>query len=1177
MKLESLELTGFKSFAQKTKFSFHEGLTEIVGPNGSGKSNIIEAIRWVLGEKSAKNLRGEKMPDIIFSGSSGHNSLNRAIVKLTFDNSDHYINIDYTELSIAREIFKNGESNYYINNKICRLKDINNLFMDSGIGQGSFSIISQGNVENIFNSKPEDRRYIVETLAGIYKYKNQKQETNAKLDENNRNLIRINDIIHELKVQVNSLNEQKDKANQYLQLKQQLGSLNKSKLIYSYHKSLSDINNLQLEISTTNDSIDILKGNIKTSHTNLNDFEKSIVDKNTNRELLQAKLIELTKQQEIITGKNNLSQQEILFNKRQLQEFNVTLTNLKKEKTKIINKLNTNQKLSKEIKHFNENIDLKSQQNTLNHLDFQIKSINQKQNKFKNLQLDLISKLSNAKNKFDYLSKDRKKTEKILSEKNQSLINTKNQINILNNQLNLYKKADDAYSNEISLRSKKINSLQDMIVENKHALNVTKNKWYDSIKDFQSKKSQLDNLKSNNNHLTNIAKYLAENNLSGIIGIVVDFIDIDSKYLKAINTALGNKMKHIIVESSNDAKNAIAFLAKNKLGRTTFLPKNELIKHSIDDSNLNKLSNILGYVGVADELISMPSSLQKVKKYLLGNILVAENLETAVKISKLVNYRYKVVTLHGEIVNAGGSITGGVFKHEKSSLLDLKQKISLVQKQFKNDNNKMLDYEKKIETLDLNIKKAEKSIQSLKNVLDENSKKSIKVKSKIDNAIDKINNFNRDLRADNLTIKRLSQDLNDSNEYNVSIIDDYENQINDNKIVLVNYEKNLNDLSEERKKVQTCINDMHSKILLYNEKSANYELQRKDLNNQLETINNKMITVDNSKNKLDKKISNSVINNNSEEKLKHIVDQIKEVNSKLKKLDNSVDDFNHKIELEKNKLSKINDKVLNKSINLNKLKLKNNTLKNNLFNIKQKLQSEYNFTPEAEHNLEAIDLQKLNHKVNYLESSLKQMGSVNIQSIQEYKNVSERLEFLTQQSDDLKSSQNQLEKTMAQIDKEVVNRFKYSFDNLNDSFKKVFQDIFGGGKAKLLLTDPDDILNTGIDIMVQPPGKKYRNINLLSGGEKSLAAISLLFAVLKVKPVPFCILDEAESFLDSSNVDRFAKYICKLKQETQFIVITHRKETMMYADTLSGITMQDSGISKLVSVNFDKIVSKKEN
>ncbi|KRM68049.1 chromosome segregation protein SMC [Apilactobacillus ozensis DSM 23829 = JCM 17196] len=1175
MRLESLELIGFKSFAQKTEFNFHKGLTEIVGPNGSGKSNIIEAIRWVLGEKSAKSLRGEKMSDIIFSGSDGHHSLNRAIVKLTFDNSDRYIDIDYTELSISREIFKNGENNYYINGKLCRLKDINNLFMDSGIGQGSFSIISQGNVENIFNSKPEDRRYIVETLAGIYKYKNKKQETNAKLNENKNNLIRINDIILELKKQVESLQEQSKHASNYLELKKRLSLLDKKFLFAKHNEILANVKKSDLAISQLNLKIENLKQTINSTKSNIDNNQSALNVKASERYALQKQLLSLSKQKEIILGQNNLSQQEIKFSKEQIKKFNVTLTKNKKEKEQITKNIEIH---SNDISNLNKLINknnLQDMQQQLHSLDDEISILQQKRENLKNDYFKITNQITDSKNEYKYLTKDYQKTEQIISEKRKNLADMLAKHDKLSHLLSHDKDNLEKCESKVKVFNREITALNQLNSEIDSKINTTKDNWYNSIKVFQSKKSNLENLQANASHLKNIAKHLIKNNdLNGIIGIVADFINVDTKYVRAINNSLNNKMRNIIVENANSAKAAIDFLTKKKLGRTTFLPKDELKKHRVDSQTMSKIADVPGFVGMAADLVSMPKSLNLVKQYLLGNILIVNNVDSATKIGRIISYRYKIVTINGEIINTGGSITGGRVKHENNSLLDLKYKINNGEKEVSAAENKMLNYESSITNLNKDLKNNEKSIISHRELSNKISKKIITTKASIKNTNDLMQNLNRDVDATKLSIKRLNNDLKSKLRLsNNSKMHFYEDKLNSKDSAIKELNQKLSSITSKRKELYDSISNSKSDELIYREKIINHKEQQTQLIAQLKNIEQNILEVTSDRDELSKKISLS--SNYNDEKLKKVVQEIELVNTNINECINDLNMLNHNLSDENAKLAKLNDLLFNNNINLNKLELNHNNLNNQLSKSKHILSVKYNLKLPID-DAEQIDLKLLELKIKNIKAELNQLGPVNIHSIQEYKNVLERFKFLKEQSNDLKVSRNQLKSTMSKIDKEVVIRFKNNFDELNESFSNVFREMFGGGKAKLLLTEPDNMLSTGIDIMVQPPGKKYRNINLLSGGEKSLAAIALLFAVLRVKAVPFCILDEAESFLDSSNVNCFAQYICKLKDKTQFIVITHRKETMMYADTLNGITMQKSGISKLVSVDFNSIANKKE-
>lgn len=973
MYLKEIEISGFKSFADKLTIQMDQDITCIVGPNGSGKSNIVDAIRWVLGEQSVKALRGEdNMRDIIFSGCATRNPLNVASVCLTFDNSDHYLNLPYENVSVKRRIYRNGENEYLINGEKVRLKDVNELFLDSGIGKSSSNIISQGEVAKILSYSSKDRRSIIESSAGILKYKERREEALRKLDKANIELDRVNDIIGELETRVEPLKEQSEKATEYLKVKDELSNV--------------EIGLLVEEI------------------TNLNN------ESNNNKNKLE-------------TLNNNLL------------ELNNKITNTKFEELKL-NEIN----LEKEIQDLNKNIVLKTEET---------EKLNSKKN------------LLNERSKYD--SNDIKVHENIVLLKENKL-KISNEIDLLNKDLeninnDIEKKEEFIKNNVVEL-----NTLKDK----KEALN---REFNTKTREYESNRNKIlvlkENIDNNSTINSNTKKVLNNPRLNGIYDAFSNCLEVNPKYSKSFEVIISSIKNNIIVENEEAAKKAINYLKQNNLGRVTFYPISVMKPRGIEYDVLELLENEIDYLGILADFAEYDSKYKNVILNQLGNVIVVTDIDAGNRIAKLINNRYRIVTLDGDVLNVGGSITGGSINTQTSTIT------------LKNELNDLIIKNNSYDSLLNNIKeeilKIEKNIELLdKDILLERSKY-LELKTNLDNI--------------NTNIK------------------DKENILESIELEL----DNLNKIESLDKEQELITNEYYK---LKKEK----ELLEKDLQIKNKDLSNikSLIEEEEAKDRL----------NNSE--IRRIEKEIKE------------------------------------------LELSNTRIDSKLDNDLEILNSEYEMTYERAHDNYSLDLEfeEARKIVSKCKSKLKEIGMVSLESIEEYKTVSERYNFLTNQRDDILKAKDMLYQIIDEMDTIMKEDFKTTFEELKVEFEKVFKQLFKGGQAKLVLTNPEDLLTTGVDIEACPPGKTLKTITGLSGGEQTLTAISLLFAMLNVRRVPFCIFDEVEAALDEANVDTFGHYLDNYKNKTQFVLITHKKRTMEYANNLYGITMQEKGVSKLVSVKL---------
>ena len=979
MYLKEIKASGFKSFADTIDIELTNGISGIVGPNGSGKSNVVDAVRWVLGEQSVKQLRGEgAMSDVIFTGSKSRRAASFASVTLVFDNSDKYLNIEYDEVQIKRTIYKTGENEYFINNTKTRLKDILELFMDTGASKESFNIISQGDVANILSGKAEDRRVIFEEASGVLKYKKRKDEALRKLSKTHDNMARVDDIISELNTNMEPLKKQSEDAKIYLEKKEKLENV---------------------EIALTVNDIEKYNYEYKYSKEKVSELTLSITKMLSENSSEQAK---------IETIKNNISKlnSELYLKQQELVKVSANAEKLSGEKAMISERSKYN---SEDVKLHDNIISLKEK---ILKIESQISELNK----------EIESEKSNNK---------------VIGEK-------------LNN-------------TEIKLSE---------IEKNKENLNSKLNQKLREITAQKHRKEVLINSLENNSSLPYSVKNVLNNpKLTGIHGVLGKLLEFEEKYSEALEVSLMSSVSHIVCDNEEDAKEAVRYLKNNNLGRATFLPISVIKPRSIDSESYETIKSMNGFVDIASNLVKYDTKYRNIVLSLLGTIIVVDNIDNANLISKKLKNRYKVVTMTGEVVNIGGSITGGSLK--KSSILSERYELENVIKDIDVLDSEIKEIENKINEVDDNYTNLELEKNSI--IISVNSNSEI-LKNKY-NVLDDLTNEKSTL---------MTELSNNQNIVNNVITNEEEKILNE-------YYKEI----EKRDELNIEINQIHKKI----------ELENEDL------INNE----------------SSLKNNNQE-------------------------------------YNKAQEELKSHEIKVNRLDVKID----NLLNI---LTNDYSISYEKakEKYILEIDSDEARSIVSTLKREIKSLGDVNVGAIEEYDRVKERYEFLNKQKEDLTNAENVLLEIITEMDDIMKDKFSSTFNKIKEAFNETFRKLFNGGKAELKLTDPSNILETGIDIIALPPGKKLQHISLLSGGEKTLTAIALLFSILKVRPVPFCILDEVEAALDEVNVDNFGKYLKEFKGDTQFIIITHKKKTMEYADVLYGITMQESGVSKLVSVKLEEL------
>lgn len=977
MYLKEIVASGFKSFADKLNIKLDDKITCIVGPNGSGKSNVVDAVRWVLGEQSVKSLRGDgSMSDVIFSGSKSRKPLNVASVELIFDNSDHYLKVPYTDISIKRKVYRSGENEYFLNGEKCRLKDILNLLLDSGVGKESFNIISQGEVDKILSNSPYDRRVIFEEAAGILKYKKRKEEALRKLDRTHNNLDRVNDIINELNLQVEPLKEQSKKAKEYVDTKEKLTNLEVALIAH-------DLEFLNEELEEAKQQKEKLSEEIMKISTDTSKNDALSIESQNRKEYLE----------------------------KELDSINKKLLTVTEE----VEKINGEKKLLQERK---------TQENKDNEVANKIRL--------------LLEKKGNIEKEIELLKLNSKNLSDSIDSMNKSLLDAKQAFDKISNQKNMEQLEYSRLDRELITINHKIDSLT----------------------------LELEN---GGNIPNSVKEVLRAKELTGIYSTIGDVVNTKDDYLKALDMALASSKSFVITKDEASAISAVKYLKDNKLGRATFFPITVIKPRYVDTVTLNNIKTSNDFIGILADLVETDDKYRDIIYNQLGTVLVSSDINSANRLSKLVANRYKIITLDGDVIHVGGSISGGS-TYKSKSLISLKYEIEHLK--IKQERYKKELVEKN--TLLGNLSKNQEEINN--KYLELSRKKVVET--------EKLTNY-KTLEENNL--KTLDDILKELDSYK---------SIKDNTITLLEEEliKNYND-----------------KVLL----KEKLILESKNINKELDEL----------KLKIDEQ--------QALEKLK---------NSNLRSLEKDANDIEIKITKTEIKM----DNMLNT------------------------LNEEYSLTYEkakSDYVLE-LDSEEARSKVSTYKAIIKRIGMVNLDSIEEFERVNTRYQFLTSQKEDLLKAEDTLLDIMNEMDGVMKEEFSNTFQKIREEFKHVFKELFGGGNADLTLTNPEDLLTTGVEIVASPPGKKLTTISLLSGGEKTFTAISLLFAILNVKTVPFCLFDEVEAALDEANVEAFGKYLNHYKDRTQFLIITHKKKTMEFADTLYGITMQESGVSKLVSVKL---------
>ena len=1182
MYLKRLELQGFKSFADKTVLEFMPGITSVIGPNGSGKSNISDAIRWVLGEQSMKSLRGSKSLDIIFAGTQSRKSLGFAEASLVFDNTDGSLPIEYTEVTVTRKIYRSGETGYYINKVPCRLKDVLELFMDTGIGKDGYSIIGQGKIDEILSNKSEDRRHIFEEAAGIVKYRVRKAESEKKLEHTKLNLLRINDILAEIETNIEPLKIQTEKAKKYLNLREELKNIEIGLFLYNiekYKKDLEDIvkdeeiyktqcndeegrlerikalkEELKSEIDHITESIEEMsnlgfesKKEIEMLNSDINVSNTRIENNKQNKERFEKEIEELTARIKELEEEKKQKEEKKENLKQNREKFANELEEKEKELAEITKKLSSKElEMEEHKKTVEENTDKKYElQASISEQDSNYQNAEKRQAQIKNEMTSHISELDNTRMKKEEIAKEFYEIE---SKRNKILTDLE--------EVNKEKQEADR---KIKDFDSKINMLsgEKRIKESKLKFLIETEKEKEGY--IKSVKALLKDCET--------TKELGK----GMHGVLANIIEVPEEYQTAIEMCLGSSLQNIVTENEETAKKLIEHLRKNNLGRASFLPIT-----SVKGKKLDKIKGKnTGVIGIASDLIKYSKKYENIIQNLLGRTVIVQDMETAIRVAKDNGYSFRIITVEGDIINPSGAMTGGSVAKKTVNILGRGREIEKLQKEIKKLEEQIQKLEKEKENYQESIEHVlekassfEKELQEIEityatgkekmNSIEENITRLETRLSKLKEESKKIEEQKQESKNNKVELQEKIQAINEENERLKKIITEFVELNKDNQ-------KYVDDLNFD-------ITNLKISVSSFDESESSIEELQERIDSEIESTNK---SIENKKTQIEQIIQD---NFNLEKAIEEIKAKIEKIKEEVKNSGSKIEELKEKRIQKNEKLAEQEEEINNKLKIIEDLKsqmvkvdVKKTKLEEDINGIINKMWEEYELTPNN-----VVDYRKpenvqlTREKVKDLRNEIKELGSVNVDSIEEYKNLKDRYDFMCEQRVDLESTMAKLRKIISDMTSIMKEQFKEKFEMINKNFAEVFKELFGGGTASLRLEDKDNILECGIEITVQPPGKKLQNMMLLSGGEKAFTAIALLFAILKINPAPFCVLDEIEAALDDVNVYRYAEYLKKFSKNTQFLVITHRKGTMEAADTVYGITMEENGISKLLSMKLKK-------
>jgi len=1187
--LKRLEMQGFKSFAEKIKLDFNCGITAVVGPNGSGKSNIADAIRWVLGEQSVKTLRGSKMEDVIFAGTEHRKPLGFAEVTIVLDNSDSTLPIDYEEVAITRRVYRSGESEYLINKTNCRLKDITELLLDTGIGRDGYSVIGQGRIDEILSTRSEDRRQIFEEASGIMKYKVRKHDAEKKLELTRQNLERINDIIAELESQLEPLREQSEKARRFLDLREELKVLEVNVYLDSMKKfrdrlevmdkqlktvqdQINDENNKLDEITRSNkEKTDLLKtmderleeakqlfyemeGNLERCSSEIKLNQEKIANLMQNIERLDTEKAELREKIEVLETEEAGKKDRLKYLERQLEEYSAKLAGFEKQMEELLKTLDEEERSIELLKsEIMDKMDIQSDKKLqISNLRSHIENMQKRQ---RSIDTEVYQNV---------VEKDREKMKK--EELTESIRNAEQHIKGHKEKLSgLFREREetDKMLSELRMKQAKINS------------------------DIQSKSSRVRTLREMEQKLEgynrSVREVLQACHASpqfgrGIHGALAQLIEVDRKYETAIEISLGGALQNIVTQTEEDAKKAIEFLKRNKLGRATFLPISSVEGRGFDNQTMARIKQCEGFCGVASELVSYDSVYTGIIRNLLGKVVVIDNLDNGIKMARKFRYSFRIVTLDGDLLNTGGAMSGGSLENRGTGILTRNREISELDEELKSLRQQETGVSKDIKQLTEDISRIDSDISSIENEIKNNELVKIRDESHLaqtDENLEKLTARMEMLRQEKEQLEReIKETGNELTKYELELLQ-IEEEISEAK-------KTVAEFQEKHKEDQAARDALHTDI-------TDYKISVNSIKESIAGVNESSDRIHTEK----ENMVMSITKKESEqerfrEEIKKLEEQIEGLNARIKK--HSEERSGRSFEIDRlteerkileediydivNKINDTNKTILLLQEEYSRTEVRKTRLEAEMEALQDRIWNEYELTYSSAMELkkDVGSLTSAQRRINEIKNMIKELGPINVAAIDDYIKTKDRYEFMTNQRNDMEQAREKLLRVIAEMTSIMKKQFLEQFKLINKNFNDVFRELFNGGRASLTLVDEENVLESGIEIEAQPPGKKLQNMMLLSGGERAFTAIALLFAILRLKPSPFCVLDEIEAALDEANVYRFVEYLKNYSCNTQFIVVTHRKGTMEGSDMLYGVTMQEHGVSKIISMKMGEKV-----
>lgn len=1185
MHLRKLEIQGFKSFPEYTLIEFDKGMTAIVGPNGSGKSNVTDAIRWVLGEQSVRTLRGGKMEDVIFNGTQSRRAMNYAEVSMTIDNSDGQLGIDYSEVQVTRRLYRSGESEYLINHVNCRLKDIVSLFMDTGLGKDGYSIVGQGRIDDILSSRSEDRRKVLEEASGIVKYKVRKDEAERKLLSTEQNLIRISDILSELSEQVGPLEEQAQKAKEY-------------------HKYYDDWKNL--DVALIIHSIDFTNAFLATSDTQLADLNKDITEQEDEIVDLRDRNRSLTEKSSEIELALDTAREERTSLSEKIYDLQSRIAVIRERSEQINARLSAgfdeDQSAKDEMHHLET--DIQRQQNKLQTLKNQLA-------KYKELYATKEQEMLKLSATFDEAQKKQAECRSAIEKLSEKMFEAREIAqSSISEQMVLDSKVKTLENERMVSVSEKDSMLaviQDLetdfkvqveicakiaaeLSDSNERIRELRQQDAQDAKILEHKNRELDNVvyrirtveeleKSKEGYQEPVRRLMtaADNNDSvreGIVGVLGELITVAKNYETAIEIALGSAVHNVVTSTDKDASRLISFLKENKLGRVTFLPINNIRSRSIEEGYLQALKQSQGYIGMASDLLKTDDSLREIIGNLLGRIAVFDTMEHALPVAKKTSFNFRIVTLDGDVINPGGSMTGGSIRRQGLGLLGRTRELEELKQRFVVLEVEVAQMESVRIEKEHEIKLEAKQQASLDDRLRDQSMSRVKAESELRQHrinLDKIQSRLEKVTNELSLVSKQRLDALQNKEESQILIKEYENES-------ISLKSSISRADEDTKQVQASLDDMRAELGDLKVSVESLEISASGAQEILDMYfkdkENRTKRLENLKNERAQSKEELVHLAKDEEDMQNMRQQLlvedEAIRDRMKSLNLEKEEIEHKLSGFIDRLSASTSRLSSLQNELTRVESKRETHIQSIDEVKNRLWEDHELTYDNAQNfrMEIDNVNKIQKLMNELKSKLKAIGPVNMNAVEEYDRISERFKFMSEQKQDIESAKNNLQQVIDELTEEMKKQFLAHFEQINENFKVVFSDLFNGGTAEILLENKEDVLGSGIDIKAQPPGKRLQSLSLLSGGERCLTAIALLFAILQLRPSPFCVLDEVEAALDDVNVSRFTDFVRRYTVKSQFILVTHRKGTMEACDRMYGVTMQERGISKILSMRL---------